>query len=173
MSAADGFVALRLGVLTVSDSRTEADDTSGHYLVDALTQAGHERADKRILTDDVYQVRARVACWIAEPGVDGVLITGGTGMTGRDVTPQAVQPLLDRTVDGFGELFRYLSYQEIGTATIQSRAFAGMANGTLVFALPGSTGACRTAWDGILFEQLDARHRPCNFATLLPRFSEA
>jgi len=172
MSAADGFVALRLGVLTVSDSRTEADDTSGHYLVDALTQAGHERADKRILTDDVYQVRAQVACWIAEPGVDGVLITGGTGMTGRDVTPQAVQPLLDRYVDGFGELFRYLSYQEIGTATIQSRAFAGMANGTLVFALPGSTGACRTAWDGILVEQLDARHRPCNFATLLPRFSE-
>jgi molybdenum cofactor biosynthesis protein B len=172
MTAADGFLPLRFGVLTVSDSRTEADDTSGHYLVNALQAGGHELADKRILTDDLYQVRARVAWWIAEPGVDVALITGGTGMTGRDITPQALQPLLDRDVDGFGELFRYLSFQEIGTATVQSRAFAGLANGTLVFALPGSTGACRTAWEGILAEQLDARHRPCNFATLLPRFSE-
>lgn len=172
MSAGEGFVPLRVSVCTVSDSRTEADDTSGHYLVEALQSAGHEPTEKVILHDDVYLLRAQVACWIADPGVDVVLITGGTGMTGRDVTPQAVQPLLDRSVDGFGELFRYLSYQEIGTATVQSRAFAGMSNGCLVFALPGSTGACRTAWEGILAEQLDARHRPCNFATLLPRFSE-
>lgn len=173
MTAADGFVALRTNVMTVSDSRTEADDTSGHYLVEAVREAGHEPSQKVILRDDIYRVRAHVAWWIADPNVDVVLISGGTGMTGRDVTPQAVQPLLDRYVDGFGELFRHLSYHEIGTATVQSRAFAGMSNGCLVFALPGSTGACRTAWEGILAEQLDARHRPCNFATLLPRFSES
>ena len=173
MSAGDaGFVALRLCVLTVSDTRGADDDTSGDYLAAALADAGHALADRALLPDDRYLLRARVSQWIADPGVDGILVTGGTGFTGRDSTPEALLPLLDKTMPGFGELFRALSFEEIGTSTLQSRAFAGLANGTFVFALPGSTGACRTAWDRIIRAQLDARTRPCNLATLRPRLRE-
>lgn len=166
------FIPLQIAVLTLSDSRTLATDSSGDLLVERLTAAGHQLADRALLADDRYQVRARVSTWIADPKVQVVLTSGGTGFTGRDSTPEAIQPLLDKTIDGFGELFRHLSFAEIGTSTIQSRALGGLANGTLVFCMPGSTGACRTAWDGILANQLDARFRPCNFVELLPRFSE-
>ena len=159
--------ALAIAVLTVSDSRTEATDTSGRYLVDSLLAAGHQLAEKRIVIDDKYLIRAVVAGWIADPAIDAVLVTGGTGFTGRDSTPEAVAVLFDKTIDGFGELFRQLSYADIGTSTVQSRALAGLANETLVFCMPGSTGACRTAWDQILCEQLDSRHRPCNFVGVL------
>ena len=172
MSKAKEFQPLRIAVLTVSDSRTPETDTSGQFLAAALGAAGHQLADRALLRDDKYVVRAKVAAWIADPSVQVVLITGGTGVTGRDVSPEAVRPLLDKHIDGFGELFRILSYEEIGSSTIQSRAFAGLANNTLVFGLPGSTGACRTAWDRILRDQLDSLHCPCNFATLLPRLSE-
>jgi len=157
------FVPLNIAVLTVSDTRTEATDTSGQMLIDRLTVAGHTLAARVLLKDDLYKIRAQVATWIAEDQVQVVLITGGTGFTGRDSTPEAVTCLLDKQVDGFGELFRQISQVDIGTSTIQSRALAGLANGTLVCCLPGSTNACRTGWDGILAEQLDARHRPCNF----------
>ncbi len=163
---------LNICVLTVSDTRTGDTDKSGKVLVDLLTDAGHKLADKRIVPDDIYQLRAQVSQWIADRDVDVVLITGGTGMTGRDSTPEALSPLFDRQIEGFGELFRYLSYREIGTSTIQSRTVAGLANSTLVFCLPGSTGACRTAWNGILKDQLDVTHRPCNFVTQFPRFDE-
>jgi len=166
------FVALRLCVLTVSDSRTLADDTSGDYLAGAIAEAGHVLADRALLPDDRYRLRARVSAWIADEGVDGILVTGGTGFTGRDSTPEALLPLLDKQMPGFGELFRALSFEEIGTSTLQSRAFAGLANGTFLFALPGSTGACRTAWERIIRAQLDARTRPCNLATLRPRLRE-
>lgn len=157
------FVGLAIAVLTVSDTRTFETDTSGQLLVDRLTAAGHSLAQRVLLKDDLYRIRAQVAAWIAEDAVQVVIITGGTGFTGRDSTPEAVGCLLDKQVDGFGELFRQISAVDIGTSTIQSRALAGLANGTLVCCLPGSTNACRTAWDGILAEQLDARHRPCNF----------
>ncbi|WAJ39573.1 molybdenum cofactor biosynthesis protein B [Pseudomonas sp. GOM7] len=157
------FVPLNIAVLTVSDTRTLETDTSGQLLVERLSGAGHNLADRALLKDDLYKIRAKVATWIAEDQVQVVLITGGTGFTGRDSTPEAVACLLDKQVDGFGELFRQISLADIGTSTVQSRALAGMANGTLVCCLPGSTNACRTAWDGILAEQLDARHRPCNF----------
>ncbi|MBX9913987.1 MAG: molybdenum cofactor biosynthesis protein B [Pseudomonadaceae bacterium] len=157
------FVPLNIAVLTVSDTRTEATDTSGQMLIDRLTVAGHTLAARVLLKDDLYKIRAQVATWIAEDQVQVVLITGGTGFTGRDSTPEAVACLLDKQVDGFGELFRQISQVDIGTSTIQSRALAGLANGTLVCCLPGSTNACRTGWDGILAEQLDASHRPCNF----------
>ena len=157
------FVPLNIAVLTVSDTRTEATDTSGQMLIDRLTVAGHTLAARVLLKDDLYKIRAQVATWIAEEQVQVVLITGGTGFTGRDSTPEAVSCLLDKQVDGFGELFRQISQVDIGTSTIQSRALAGLANGTLVCCLPGSTNACRTGWDGILAEQLDASHRPCNF----------
>jgi molybdenum cofactor biosynthesis protein B len=157
------FVGLAIAVLTVSDTRTFETDTSGQLLVDRLTAAGHSLAQRVLLKDDLYRIRAQVAAWIAEDAVQVVIITGGTGFTGRDSTPEAVRCLLDKQVDGFGELFRQISAVDIGTSTIQSRALAGLANGTLVCCLPGSTNACRTAWDGILAEQLDARHRPCNF----------
>ncbi|HYQ53230.1 MAG TPA: molybdenum cofactor biosynthesis protein B [Pseudomonas sp.] len=157
------FVALNIAVLTVSDTRTFETDTSGQLFVDRLTAAGHQLAARVLLKDDLYKIRAQVATWIADEQVQVVLITGGTGFTGRDSTPEAVECLLDKRIDGFGELFRALSILDIGTSTIQSRALAGLANGTLVCCLPGSTGACRTAWEGILAEQLDARHRPCNF----------
>ena len=157
------FVPLNIAVLTVSDTRSLATDTSGQLFVDRLTAAGHHLAERVLLKDDLYKIRAQVAHWIAEDQVQVVLITGGTGFTGRDSTPEAVTCLLDKQVDGFGELFRQISHADIGTSTIQSRALAGMANGTLVCCLPGSTNACRTAWEGILAEQLDARHRPCNF----------
>ena len=163
MTANADFIPLSLCVLTVSDSRTLAEDSSGDYLVAALEAEGHRLHGRTLLPDDRYRLRAVVSQWIADPAVDGVLVTGGTGFTGRDSTPEAVTCLLDKLVDGFGELFRQISVADIGTSTVQSRALAGLANGTLVCCLPGSTNACRTAWDGILAEQLDARHRPCNF----------
>ncbi len=147
----------------MSDTRTEKNDTSGHYLAESLQEAGHTLADKKIVIDDVYQIRAIVSQWIADEKVQAVLITGGTGFTSRDNTPEALIPLFDKQVEGFGEVFRMVSYQEIGTSTIQSRAVAGMANKTVIFAMPGSTGACRTGWTKIIKEQLDASHRPCNF----------
>lgn len=161
------FVPLNIAVLTVSDTRTLETDTSGEVFVERLTTAGHALAARVFLKDDLYKIRAQVATWIADEQIQVVLITGGTGFTGRDSTPEAVTCLLDKQVDGFGELFRHISLADIGTSTIQSRALAGLANGTLVCCLPGSTNACRTGWDGILAEQLDARHRPCNFVTHL------
>jgi molybdenum cofactor biosynthesis protein B len=166
------FRPLDIAVLTVSDTRTTVDDRSGDLLVERLSGAGHRLAARAIEPDDRYRLRARVSGWIADPAVQAVLTTGGTGFTGRDTTPEALGPLFDKTIDGFGELFRQLSYEEIGTSTIQSRAVAGLANGTLIFAIPGSTGACRTAWDRILATQLDIRHRPCNFVELIERFLE-
>ncbi|MDQ3206416.1 MAG: molybdenum cofactor biosynthesis protein B [Pseudomonadota bacterium] len=166
------FIPLRLCVMTVSDSRTLAEDSSGDYLVESLQSAGHLLADRCLLPDDRYRLRARLSQWIADSGVDGVLITGGTGFTGRDSTPEAVLPLLDKQMPGFGELFRSISFEEIGTSSLQSRALAGLANGTFVFCLPGSTSACRTAWEKIIQSQLDARTRPCNLATLRPRLTE-
>ncbi len=163
------FLPLRLCVLTVSDSRTPANDTSGDYLAKSLSEAGHHLHARALLPDDRYQMRARVSLWIADDAVDGILVTGGTGFTGRDSTPEALLPLLDKQMPGFGELFRAISVEEIGTASLQSRAFAGLANGTFVFALPGSTSACRTAWERIIQPQLDARTKPCNLATLRPR----
>lgn len=172
MSGPVDFIPLGLCVLTVSDTRTPAEDSSGDYLAQAIAEAGHAVLERALLPDDRYQLRALVSRWIAEPRVDGVLVTGGTGFTGRDSTPEALLPLLDKEMPGFGELFRALSFEEIGTSTLQSRAFAGLANGTFVFALPGSTSACRTAWEKIIRAQLDARTRPCNLATLRPRLRE-
>ena len=172
MSASDDFVSLRLCVLTVSDTRMPDNDSSGDFLATALQQAGHRLHERALLPDDRYQLRALVSRWIADAAVDGILVTGGTGFTGRDSTPEALLPLLDKQMPGFGELFRTLSFEEIGTSTLQSRAFAGLANGTFLFALPGSTSACRTAWDRIIRAQLDARTRPCNLATLRPRLKE-
>lgn len=163
----DIFVSLNVAVLTVSDTRTEETDRSGQALVERLTSAGHRLVEKRIVVDDVYRIRAVVADWIADENVQVILTTGGTGFTGRDSTPEAVSVLLDKIIEGFGELFRHLSWQEIGSSTIQSRCLGGLANDTVVFCLPGSTGACRTAWDGILLEQLDSRHKPCNYANLV------
>ncbi|EPF7462375.1 molybdenum cofactor biosynthesis protein B [Serratia marcescens] len=161
--ASSEFIPAHIAILTVSDSRSAAEDTSGQYLQDAAQEAGHQVVDRAIVKDDIYQIRARVSAWIADDNVQAVLITGGTGFTARDNTPEALLPLFDREVEGFGELFRMVSYEEIGTATIQSRALAGLANRTVIFAMPGSTRACRTAWERIIEEQLDARHRPCNF----------
>lgn len=166
------FQPLRIAVLTVSDSRTLDDDTSGDALQQRIETGGHVLADRDLLPDDIYWLRAIVSAWIATDDVDCVLITGGTGITGRDHTPEAIRPLLDREIPGFGELFRYYSLEEIGNSTLQSRAFGGTAAATLIFGLPGSTGACRTAWDRILAEQLDARTRPCNFVSLIPRMTE-
>lgn len=165
--------ALAIAVLTVSDTRGPCEDTSGDLLVERLAGAGHRLAERRIVRDDKYVIRAVVSGWIADADVQVVLTTGGTGFTGRDSTPEALLPLFDKTIDGFGELFRHVSFQEIGSSTIQSRALGGLAGGTLIFAMPGSTGACRTAWDAILRNQLDVNHRPCNFAELLPRFAES
>lgn len=164
--------SLAIAVLTVSDSRGMAEDTSGELLAASLKEAGHGLAERRIVRDDVYAIRAVVSAWIASPKVQVVLTTGGTGFTGRDSTPEALLPLFDKTIDGFGELFRWLSFDEIGSSTIQSRAVGGLANGTLIFAMPGSTGACRTAWEKILRNQLDASFKPCNFVELLPRLQE-
>lgn len=163
MSAMQEFEPLMVAVLTVSDTRSMETDTSGAYLVEQLQAAGHRIAARALVRDDVYQMRSEVSAWIAEPSIQVVLVTGGTGLTGRDSTPEALSVLFDKTVDGFGELFRHLSLADIGTATVQSRALAGLANGTLIFCLPGSTGACRLAWEGILAEQLDSRTKPCNF----------
>ncbi|WP_372611760.1 molybdenum cofactor biosynthesis protein B [Halomonas sp.] len=161
------MIPLDVAVLTISDTRNEETDRSGQSLVAGLTEAGHRLADKQIVIDDVYRIRAVVAAWIADPEVQVILTTGGTGFTGRDSTPEAVSVLLDKEIQGFGELFRQLSWQEIGSSTIQSRSLGGFSNGTVIFCLPGSTGACKTAWKGILLEQLDSRHQPCNFANLV------
>ncbi|WP_028292261.1 molybdenum cofactor biosynthesis protein B [Oceanobacter kriegii] len=163
----DQFVPLNIAILTVSDTRTEDNDTSGQALVERLTEAGHKLADKKIIKDDKYQLRAQVSQWIADDSTQVIITTGGTGFTERDTTPDALVPLFDQTIDGFGELFRQISYQQIGTSTIQSRAVAGLANSTLIFCVPGSTGACRTAWDDIISSQLDSRFKPCNFVLRL------
>lgn len=169
---ANEFIPVNIAVLTISDSRSETDDVSGKLLRDRLLAAGHQLADQQIVRDDVYQIRALVSKWIADPTIHVVLTTGGTGLTGRDGTPEAVKILFDKAIDGFGELFRQISYGIIKTSTIQSRAIAGVANGTFIFCLPGSSGACKTAWDEILLAQLDARHKPCNFVDLIPRLLE-
>ena len=161
------FRPLNISVLTVSDTRSIAEDTSGDALIELLTTAGHALNERKLVKDDVYQMRAVVSNWIADKETNVVLITGGTGFYSRDSTPEAMTPLFDKTIEGFGELFRQISYTEIGTSTIQSRAIAGLANQTLIFCLPGSTGACKTAWNGILEEQLNASHRPCNFVSML------
>ncbi len=167
-----GFVPLALALLTVSDTRTEETDKSGHLLRECALRAGHRVLAKSIVPDDVYQMRALFSHWIADPQIQVVISTGGTGITGRDSTPEAVTPLLDKAIEGFGELFRKASFPEIGPSTIQSRAVGGLANGTLIFCLPGSTGACKTAWEQILEPQLDHRTRPCNFAQMFPRLLE-
>jgi len=154
------FKPLAIAVLTISDSRTEATDKSGALLADRLTSTGHTLADKRIVPDDIYAIRAVVSAWIADDGINAIISTGGTGVTGRDGTPEAVAPLLDKTIEGFGEVFRFLSYEEIKTSTLQSRALAGVANATYIFCLPGSSGACRTAWDAIIYVQGDPDAQP-------------
>jgi molybdenum cofactor biosynthesis protein B len=166
------FHPVRIAVLTVSDTRTPENDTSGDTLVERLTGAGHLLADRALLRDDVEKVRAQLSRWIASPDVDVVITTGGTGLTGRDVTVEAMRPLFEKEIDGFSVIFHQISYEKVGTSTIQSRACAGLARGTLLFALPGSTGAVKDGWDGILKWQLDARHKPCNFVELMPRFEE-
>ncbi|MFM7274964.1 MAG: molybdenum cofactor biosynthesis protein B [Gammaproteobacteria bacterium] len=167
MSASDQQIPLRVAVLTVSDTRSAENDTSGQYLQESLLAAGHVLADRRIVKDDVYQLRAVISQWIADDTIHAVLVTGGTGFSGRDSTPEALTPLFDKHIEGFGEVFRALSLQEIGSSTLQSRAFAGLANRTVIFCMPGSTGACRTAWEGILRHQLDSTHRPCNFVPIV------
>ncbi|BEU03144.1 molybdenum cofactor biosynthesis protein B [Agarivorans sp. OAG1] len=161
--ANDTQTFLNIAVLTVSDTRNEDTDTSGRYLAEALTEAGHKLADKQIVIDDVYQIRAILSNWIADPSIDCVISTGGTGFTARDNTPEAVSVLFDKDIEGFGELFRHISYTEIGTSTVQSRALGGFANKTVIFCVPGSTNACKTAWQKILLEQLNSTHKPCNF----------
>ena len=166
------FIPVSIAVLTVSDSRTEATDKSGQLLVENLQTAGHTLAEKIIVPDNIYQIRAVVSRWIADAGVQAIITTGGTGVTGRDGTPEAITPLLDKELPGFGEIFRMVSYQEIKTSTVQSRALAGVANGTYIFCLPGSSGACRTGWNALINDQLDACHRPCNLVELMPRLLE-
>lgn len=161
--SAKEFKSLNIAVLTVSDTRSEENDTSGQFLAESLTQAGHKLADRKIVIDDKYQIRSIVSQWIANKEIHAVITTGGTGFSDRDNTPEAISILLDKQVEGFGEVFRAISLEEIGTSTIQSRALGGMANHTVVFCLPGSTGACRTGWNKILVDQLDSRHKPCNF----------
>ena len=167
-----GFLPLQIAVLTVSDSRSEAEDKSGALLKEKAEAGGHRVLAREIVRDDIYHIRAVISRWIADPEVQVILATGGTGVTGRDSTPEAVMPLLDKEIEGFGELFRAISREEIGTSSIQSRALGGLANGTFIFCLPGSSGACRTAWDQILAPQLDHRTRPCNFAQLIKRLLE-
>jgi molybdenum cofactor biosynthesis protein B len=166
------FIPLNIAILTVSDTRNEVSDISGKMLIEHAQAAGHVIADKKIVPDNVYQIRALVSTWIADSNIHVILTTGGTGITGRDGTPEAVQPLLDKTLEGFGEIFRMLSYAEIKTSTIQSRAIAGVANGTYIFCLPGSAHACRMAWSQLISDQLDYRTRPCNLVDLMPRLKE-
>jgi molybdenum cofactor biosynthesis protein B len=166
------FLPLNIAVLTISDTRTEADDKAGDLLVSRLQAAGHQLFEKAIVKDNVYKIREILSRWIAADEVNAVITTGGTGLTGRDSTPEAVEPLFDKKIEGFGETFRYLSYQIIKTSTIQSRAVAGLANATPIFCLPGSPGACKDGWDGIIVHQLDIRHQPCNLVELMPRFLE-
>ncbi|MCI0508352.1 MAG: molybdenum cofactor biosynthesis protein B [Gammaproteobacteria bacterium] len=172
MSEQREFIPLNIAVLTVSDSRTEEDDRSGQSLVQRLTEAGHALAGKAIVPDNIYIIRATVSQWIADTKIHVVLATGGTGVTGRDGTPEAILPLLDKEIEGFGEIFRMLSYDEIRTSALQSRAVAGVANATYIFCLPGSPGACATGWDKVIREQLDNRTVPCNLAMLIPRLTE-
>lgn len=172
MSETRDFIPLNIAVLTISDSRTEADDKSGALLVKLLQNDGHQLAEKGIVRDDKYQIREVLSRWIVDENIQVVLTTGGTGVTGRDGTPEAVEPLLDKVIDGFGEMFRKLSYETIGTSTLQSRALAGVANGTYVFCLPGSSGACKDGWTKLINTQLDYRTRPCNLVELMPRLRE-
>ena len=175
MSASDSsrpFLPVNIAVLTVSDSRTLDTDTSGDVLSERIQAAGHKLIDRKLVSDDADAIVTALRAWIAEPGIDVVITTGGTGVTGRDVTPEAVRAVADKEIPGFGELFRWLSYAKIGTSTVQSRALAAVAHGTYVFALPGSPGACKDAWDDILVHQLDSRNRPCNFVELMPRLGE-
>jgi molybdopterin adenylyltransferase len=166
------FVPVRIAVLTMSDSRTLAEDTSGAYLERAIGDSGHTLADRKLEKDDTLAIRTIVEGWIDDPEIDCVITTGGTGFTGRDVTPEAIKPLFEKEIEGFAILFHMLSFQKVGTSTIQSRACGGVARGTYIFCLPGSTGACKDAWEGILKLQLDARHRPCNFVEIMPRLEE-
>jgi molybdopterin adenylyltransferase len=166
------FISLSIAILVISDTRTEEDDVSGKILAGSISDAGHNLFQKAIVPDNIYQIRSIVSHWIAAEEVNVIISTGGTGVTGRDGTPEAILPLLDKVLDGFGETFRMLSYQDIQTSTIQSRAVAGVANGTFIFCLPGSSGACRTAWDKLIKEQLDFRTRPCNLVQLMPRLME-
>lgn len=166
------FVPLDIAVLTISDSRTLADDTSGQLLVDRLQAAGHRCVDRDLVRDDKYAIRAVLSRWIEDEKINAVLTTGGTGITGRDGTPEAIKPLLDKEIEGFGEMFRVLSYQQIKSSALQSRALSGVANATYIFVLPGSSGACATAWDDIIVKQLDNRTMPCNLVMLMPRLNE-
>lgn len=166
------FIALKIAVLTVSDTRALGDDRSGDTLVERLTKAGHRLAARAIVTDDIEKIRAQVRVWIDDPGVDAIITTGGTGFTGRDVTPEAIEPLFEKRMEGFSTVFHNISFPKIGTSTIQSRATAGVAGATYIFVLPGSPGACKDAWDGILVHQLDYRYRPCNFVEIMPRLDE-
>lgn len=166
------FIPIRFAVLTVSDTRTRADDRSGDTLAERIAAAGHHLADRAIVSDDKEAIAATVSRWIEDAGVDVVITTGGTGFTGRDVTPDAIEPLFEKRMDGFAALFHRISYETIGTSTVQSRATAGLAGGTFIFVLPGSTGACRDGWDGIIASQFDYRHRPCNFVEIMPRLDE-
>ncbi|HVY56399.1 MAG TPA: molybdenum cofactor biosynthesis protein B [Xanthobacteraceae bacterium] len=166
------FVPLKIAVLTVSDTRELADDKSGATLAERVAAAGHVLADRAIVTDDVEAIRARVRAWIADPAIDVVITTGGTGFTGRDVTPEALEPLFEKRMDGFATLFLMVSFGKIGTSAIQTRATAGVAGATYIFCLPGSPGACKDAWDEILLHQLDYRYRPCNFVEIMPRLDE-
>lgn len=168
----NNFLPLRISIMVVSDSRTIKTDASGKILCEYLSEAGHTLAEKCIVPDNIYQIRAVISRWIVDPTVDVVITTGGTGLTGRDGTPEAVIPLFDRLIEGFGEMFRWLSYEEISTSTIQSRVTAGVANGKYIFCLPGSKGACKTGWEKILVKQLDVRTKPCNFSELIPRLNE-
>lgn len=165
-------LSLGIGIATVSDTRTKADDKSGGYLAREILSAGHKVCARDWVIDDKYRLRALISAWIIEPIIDVIITTGGTGLTGRDSTPEAIRPLLDKEIEGFGELFRAVSLTEIGSATVQSRTLAGLASDTLIFCLPGSQNACRTGWEKILKAQLDSQQKPCNFAELIPRFLE-
>jgi molybdopterin adenylyltransferase len=166
------FVPVRIAVLTVSDTRGLADDTSGSALADMIARAGHEVADRAVVKDDIDTIRAKVRAWIADAAIDVVISTGGTGFTGRDVTPEAIRPLFEKEIEGFSAVFHMISFDKVGTSTIQSRACGGLAHGTYIFCLPGSPGACKDAWNGILVHQLDNRHRPCNLVEIMPRLEE-
>ncbi len=166
------FIAVRIAVLAVSDTRKLEEDRSGAVLAEMIRDAGHELADRAIVKDEVPEIRAKVQAWISDPRIDAVITTGGTGFTGRDVTPEAVKPLFEKEIDGFSTVFHMISFEKVGTSTIQSRACGGVAQGTYIFCLPGSPGACRDAWNGILKWQLDNRHRPCNFVEIMPRLEE-
>ena len=172
MASKPQFIAVNIAVLTASDTRVDANDTSGDLLVERLTAAGHRLAKRCIVADDVWQIRARVANWIADADIQAIITTGGTGISGRDGSPEAIAPLLDKTLPGFGEMFRVLSFDEIGASTLQSRSIAGVANGTYLFVLPGSTAACKLAWDKLIAVQLDYRTRPCNLVQMMPRLLE-